>query len=203
MTITKNNRTFDIAIGICFILATLFYATGNGILTNMLATQIITSPLLGIGVILELLNSLAVIALGLLMYHRLKKTNQSILLGYAFSRVIEGVLLIVGSTTALLALTLSDLHAISVVANLHTNFFNVAMLVLGIYSTFFFTYLLKKSIGPKLLMSLGVIAYLATTIYAALSIIFSPEIISILLFIPGGIFELLFPIWLIVKGFKD
>jgi hypothetical protein len=77
------------------------------------------------------------------------------------------------------------------------------MLVLGIYSTFFFTYLFKKSIGPKLLMSLGVIGYLATTIYAALSITFSPETISMLLFIPGGIFELLFPIWLIAKGFKE
>lgn len=197
----NTNRKLEIAAGISFFIATLSYGIGNSMITKSLNIGAFSSTSLSVGILLELINSFAVIAIGLLLFARLKDKNESVMLGYAFSRLAEALLLIVGSMSVLFApIMLGDNKAAMLIQS-HEMFFSIAMLVLGIYSTFFCLYLFKTSNAPKLLMLVGAIGYISTIIYAVINILSLSPSASMMLFAPGAVFEIAFPIWLIAKGF--
>jgi len=197
-----HNRKLEIAIGVSFIIATICYASGSSMVAGALSNPLVNLSALSTGVLLEIGNSIAVIALGVLFLERLKNKNRTLVIGYAITRAIEAVLLMVGSVVTLFALKSSSGETLEGLFVLHEAFFSVAMLVLGIYSTLFFVYLFKESVGPKWLMGLGVLGYLMTSIYALIMIGSGLTINPLILFAPGGIFEILLPLWLIFKGFE-
>ncbi len=199
----KYSRKIEIAIGLSFIIATICYAAGSGMVSSALVAGDVSRQTFGMGVLLEIINSLAVIAIGILMFERFKSYNKTLVTGYVITRAVEAVLLIVGSLIAFLAVEVglgSNLNAIILA---HDLFFGGAMLVLGVYSTIFFFYLFKKSMGPKWMMALGGLGYLLTSVYAVITIVTGFEVNPLILFAPGGIFELLFPILLVFKGIHD
>lgn len=198
----NHNRRMDIAIGLSFIIATIFYASGSGMVTEALTSTVINMRTLLTGVLLEIGNSATVIALGVLFLERFKNKNKTLIIGYAITRAVEAVLLIVGSLFALLALKSSSSEILQVALVLREGFFSAAMLVLGIYSAVFFAYLYKESIGPRWLMGLGVVGYIMTSVYALIMIGTGLTVNPLFLFVPGGIFEIVLPLWLIFKGFN-
>ena len=191
----KKTRVLERFIGVLFILATLTYGIGNQMSVAGLKHNSLTSgQILGMG--LELLNSAIVIGIGVLMFQVLKNYDKSVIKGYVVSRIIEGFLLAVGAIS-ILWITESNLSSIMKFKDLC---FSLAMLSLGAYSLRFFWYLLQNHIAPKWMMMLGIFGYLTLCIYAVQFTIFGEA--SMLLFIPGGVFELFFPIYLILKGYR-
>jgi hypothetical protein len=78
--------------------------------------------------------------------------------------------------------------------------FQIALIALGLGSIPFCYLLYKSELIPRYISVLGFIGYLAVVIGASLEL--SGLNLYMLYYVPGGLFELIFPIWLIVKGFN-
>lgn len=196
MSLRRKYRLLEIATAICFVVATLSYSIGSNIIENQLAQpvefRINHSHILSLGILLELINSIIVIAIGIFLFLRLQQFNRTITIYYVLSRTIEAVMLSLGS----LLILNKNLEPLSI----HNLFFNLAMITLGFCSLILFGFLIKKSIGPKQLFIIGVIGYLALVIYSLINLLSLSQSAPMWLFAPGAIFEVAFPIWLIVKG---
>jgi len=193
----KKHRTQEITAGVCFLLATVSYMAGSGMVEGELAA-IVSKPVpftftLAAGMLLELVNCAAVAVIGVMLYRRLKLQMQSVAFGYMLSRAAEAVLLAVGSFAGLL-------RASGALA-LHGRLLYTGMLILGLYSTIFCAALLKKAIGPRWLLITGAIGYAALAVYAVINLTGACVADPMWLLTPGTAFEIVFPVWLIVKGF--
>ena len=141
--------------------------------------------------LLEFINSAAVVGIGLLLFLILRRYSEGMALGYAGSRIIESVLLLVGALSALLLLTL----------RWHDLTFQMAMIALGVGSLLLCYVLYKFRLVPRAISVLGFVGYIAIFAYGLLEIF--GQNIGLVLFAPGAIFEIAFPLWLIVKGFNE
>ncbi|WP_244937229.1 DUF4386 domain-containing protein [Paenibacillus alginolyticus] len=219
ITMNSNKKTARIA-GVLFLAATAAYILGNGLIESILnvpdyllhvypnKTKVI------VGMLLELINSAAVVGIAITLFPILKKHNETIALGYVAFRVIEAIILIVGALSPLLLISLSkqyieagapDASYFQTIGMLAINgkflTFQLSMIVLGLYSLFFCYLLFKTKLIPRLISVFGLIGYASLLTSALLEIFgYSPGMV---LFLPGALFEIIFPIWLIVKGFKE
>ena len=141
--------------------------------------------------VLEFINSAAVVCIGVLLFPILRRYSEGMALGYAGARIIESVLLIVGALSALLLLTL----------RWHELTFEVAMIALGAGSLLLCYILYTAKLVPRAISVLGFVGYIALFVWGW-SEIFGLNI-GLVLFIPGAIFEIVFPLWLIIKGFNE
>ncbi|MGG4555036.1 DUF4386 domain-containing protein [Paenibacillus sp. FSL W8-0186] len=211
-------RTNEKIIGTLFLLATAVFMIGSALIESNLAQtdylahifpnrmQVVT------GLFLELVNSAAVVGISVLLFPLLKHHSEFTALGYFSSRIIESVLLVLGTISPLVLITLSEAYIAGggISHASHTELgnliikgqemtFELAMLMLGIGSVMFCCLLYRKKLIPKSLSLLGIAGYIALMASSCLTIIgFEPGFV---LFIPGGIFEIIFPVWLIIKGF--
>jgi hypothetical protein len=167
-----------------------------------------------IGVLLQFVNCAAVVGIGVVLFPILRKFSEAIALGYVVTRIFDCAFLVAGGigTLSLIALSQETIHA-----GTHNASYSLtlgALLVEGSYTTYLvgmialglgslpFCYLLYRSrLIPRSMSVLGLIGY------AALLIGSSFELFGLNLYmihyVPGAIFELILPIWLIVKGFNS
>jgi hypothetical protein len=190
-----TNRKIAIAVGVLFFAATASYSVGNALIASALeAPDDLLDPNIAqirVGVLLEFINSAAVVGIGVLLFPILREYSEGIALGYAGSRIIESVLLLVGALSALLLLTL-EWHDLA---------FQMAMIVLGAASLLLCYILYRFRLVPRAISVLGFVGYIAIFAYGWLEI--SGQSIGLVLFIPGAVFEIVFPLWLIIKGFNE
>jgi len=196
-------------IGALFILAMLAYMPGSELVASSLDSanrfNNINTSQLYIGIMLEFINSAVVVGIASLLFPILKKINEWVAVAYAASRIIESILLIICSVCALL-LPLIGPEAVDTAGYTILKFrellFQMAMISLGAGSIAFCCTLYNGKLAPGSLSILGIIGYIALFISGWLNI-FGFGKISTILFIPGAIFEIGFPIWLFIKGFAD
>lgn len=211
---TRNARI----VGALFLIATVAYILGSGMLKSILnapdylvhvypnASQVI------IGVLLEYVDAAAVVGIGVLLFPILKKHSETIALGYVATRILECALLVVGGigTLSLIALSQETIQAASpmassaltsalLVAGSHTAYL-VAMSTLGLGSLPFCYLLYRSRLIPRSMAVLGLLGYAALLVGTLLEL-FGIDL-HMVHYLPGGLFELILPIWLIVKGFK-
>jgi hypothetical protein len=184
-------------VGVLFLAAFLTYGIGN-----LIATGIVDSDdrgdstgLFVTGIALMLLNSAAVIGIGILMFPILRAQSKAIASGYLGTRIFEGVVLAIG-VVSLIVLTSS--HAIDANAACY----NVAEAGLGIGSLSFCALLFRTALVPRRLAAWGFIGY-ACFAAGNLLELFGVAGAAIIAAIPGGLFELTFAIWLIARGFAS
>jgi len=217
----NTNRKTARIVGLLFITATvassLSFAifdpilNAPDILVNVSAniTQVI------IGVLLLLIDCAAVVAIPVMLVPIFKKHNEALALGYVGARIIESVILIVGTIILLSLLTLSqeyvqaaapDASYFQTLGTLLLAVYEWALLV-GIMIVFSLTalilnYLLYQSeLIPRWLSVWGLIG--ATLLLAVgLLEIFGFNLTEILS-IPIALQEMVFAVWLIVKGFNS
>jgi hypothetical protein len=217
----NSNRKTARLIGVLFLTATVAYMLGNGLIESILndpdylihvypnKTKVI------LGMLLELINSAAVIGIAIMLYPILKKHNENIALGYVAFRIIEAIILIVGAISPLLLIALSQefieagappdasyFQTIGMLAIKGKDLaFQMAMIVLGLYSLLFCYLLYQSKLIPRLLSVIGFIGYASLVTSALLEVFgYSP---GMYLFLPGALFEIILPIWLIIKGFNS
>jgi hypothetical protein len=218
----STNTTARI-IGVLYLLSTSSFLIGaillepainnSDYLVNLYPTNKIR---LSAGVLLQLVNDAAIVGIGVLLFGVLKRHNENIALWVLSTRIIESVILVVGGMSLLLLLTISQEYikagsadasypALGALAKKWNYWsFEIAMLALGL-GGFFLCYLLYTSkLVPRLISLLGFIGY--PILFAKMSLDVLGYTTGMNLFLASGIlvglFELIFPIWLLAKGFN-
>lgn len=205
--------------GVLFLAATAFYMLGNSLIESIvndpdyLHVVYLQKNQVILGMLLELLNSAAIVGIAIVLFPILKKHNETIALGYVAFRVMEAIILIVGAISPLLLILLSKEYIeagspadsyFQTIGKLAIEWkdlaFQLAMIVLGLYSLLVCYLLFQSRIIPRSLSVLGFIGYASLLINALLWIFGYRS--GMILFLPGALFEIILPIWLIVKGFN-
>lgn len=176
-------RTTARIVGILLLAAFVLYGVGNSLATT--ASGIPSS----IGLVMMMLNSVAVIAIGALMLPILRPHAPAIATGYLATRIFEGTFLAVGTIALIVGAASTNVVA-----------YNVAMAGLGLGSLFFCFALYRFRIAPRPLAIWGFVGYASFAAGSLLELggMAGAGLVSA---IPGGLFEIAFGIWLIVRGF--
>ena len=211
-------RSTAIAVGVLFLVATAAYIAGSGLIAAALAAPDHLAHLNGtqvrLGVLLECVDAAAVVAIGVLLFPILRRYSEAAALGYAGSRIIESGLILVSVLGALLLPTLSreylragpaeaaHLQTLETLARAWYDLaFQLAMVVLGVGSLLLCSLLYTFRLVPRVLAVLGVVGYVAL-FASGWSALFGSNL-GLVLYAPGAIFEVVFPLWLIIKGFNE
>ena len=171
-------------IGTLFLLAFLLYGIGR----NLFESEVFAQKYIGVSLIIT--NSVVVFFIGVFLRKTLIKYNVLVGNAYFISRVIEAI--------ALVSIVLNLIPKLSI--SMDYGYF-IAMLVLGIGSIPMCFILFKNEIIPKWLALWGMIGY------AVFAFGFLMELVgkewSMYFLILGGLWEITFAIWLIIKGGRN
>jgi len=171
-------------VGLLFILAFLAYGVGRSLFESGNATEQY------IGSFLIVANSMIVLLIGVLLRKTLLRYNEIVGNSYLITRVFEAI--------ALASIVLSLIPSFQISNDVG---YFLAMLVLGLGSIPMCIVLYKHEIVPKWLALWGACGY------AILAFGFFMELLgknwSMYLLAPGGLWEVTFAIWLIIKGGRE
>jgi hypothetical protein len=207
-------------VGGLILTATATYALGTGLVGAILDAPDYLADVypnriqMIVGVLLQLVKCAAVVGIGVLLFPILRKYSEAIAIGYVVTRIFDCAFLAVGGIATLSLIALSQETIQAGTQNASYSLTLGALLVEGSYTAYLvgmialglgslpFCYLLYRSrLIPRAMSVLGLIGY------AALLIGSSIELFGLNLYmvhyVPGGLFELVLPIWLIVKGFNS
>lgn len=188
-----------------FLVTTTSFIVGNSLLEAALespaAFQTMRTQVL-LGGLLEIVNSLGVFLIAVMLFKTLWQHSQIVALSYLGFRLIETILLSIGTANALLPLQLAGgtdfIGVLTVARAWHGLSFDIAMVFLGIGSLMLCHLMLRARLVPAWLAVLGLLGYGLLMTSVLLELIGAPE--NTLLFLPGAAFEIVFPIWLFAKG---
>jgi hypothetical protein len=190
----KSIRKIAVIVGLLFLVSTLTFMIGSNLIQSFLVDETQNKSLLILGVILEIICGVAVVVIGVLMFPILKLFNKRLALGYVIFRVIECTIIIVGGIYLLSLLKLMWKY-------------EMIIFVFTALGGLIFSYLLYLSkLIPRYLSGLGILGYAILFLGAALNMFGLLNIkdgAGMLIYLPGGLFELFLPIWLFIKGFNS
>ena len=222
----NSDRKTAVVVGVLFIVATaapIMTAPFVGFLGGGIIGEPIPDYLVNvsanerqviIGMLIELIWALAVVGIPVMLFPILKKHNEALALGFFGLRFIEAISTIVGSIGLLTLLTLSQEFVEAGVPGA-SHFQSIGTLLLAVrdwafligsgliwsLSALILNYLLYQSkLVPRWLSVWGFVG--ATLSFAN----YLPQFLGIdsieILFLPIAVQEIVFAVWLIVKGFK-
>ena len=190
----KSTKRIAVIVGLLFLVSTLTFMIGSNLIRSFLIDISKNKSPLFLGVILEIICGVAVVGIGVLMFPILKLFNKRLAFVYVIFRIIECTIIIVGGTYLLSLLEFMWKYEMII----------FAFTALG---GLIFSYLLYLSkLVPRYLSGLGIIGYLMLFLGVVLDMFSFFNIndgAGMLLYLPGGLFELFFPIWLFLKGFNS
>lgn len=219
--ITKTFRKTAIIVGLLFIIATVtailsLIFLGSTLETSELLTTVADNETQVIAAsIFELILAASLVVIGFMIYPVLKSHKESLALGYFSIRLIETVLIIIGTLSLLSLFTLSQEYPAG-----FSNFENIGILLIAIRDwssviagLIFFGFgsqilnyqLYMSKLVPRWLSSWGLVgATLITTygIFGLLGVDTQVASVASLLAAPIAVQEMVFAGWLIVKGFN-
>ena len=190
----KSTRKNAALVGILFLTATITFMIGSGLIRSFFIDENPNKTSLVIGVLLEIACGVAVVGVGVLMFPILKMFNKRLALGYVIFRIIECAIIIAGG---IYMLSLSRLM---------WKYEMILFLFTGLGGLIFSYLLYQSNLIPRLLSVLGIIGYAMLSIGVLLDMLgyfYMNTDAGMLLYIPGGLFELFLPIWLFIKGFNS
>ncbi|WP_085296723.1 DUF4386 domain-containing protein [Cognaticolwellia mytili] len=165
-------------------------------------------------VLLEFINSAAVVGIAIVIYPIVKQYNERIALGYVAFRLIEAVMLLIGAVALLSMMRLSKelvettvnnvehLHTMATVLRAERYYdFQMGMIPLAMCGFILCITFYQYRLVPRLLSGLGLLGYFALLLKILFDF-FDVSLGGALLYIPGALFEFILPLWLIVKGFN-
>ena len=217
---TENTFRKSCTLGILFLLPLITYGLGNGLVMSSVESAGHLSDVYNnrfqvmAGGILMFVNSVTVMFVGIIIYPLLARFNKTVALAYLGCRMLEAVVLAVGIVSLLSLIGIGEKYNNTVtpdVTHLETLFtlctgihfyaYQLAMLALGLGSVAFFRLLYKNMCVPPILSLLGITGYILLMVGALLELFGYG--VGVMLSLPGGLFELIFGVWLIfVEPFK-
>lgn len=220
----STRRTATI-VGLLFLIQTIAFIIAEQLFTGILKRPDYLTGIsadanaLTVGVLLAFVSGVAVVSIAILMFPLLKQTSEPLALGYVGERVIELVLqiffymaaplLIVAVGAGLRDGTVSSAVSQSlgpVLKAAHDVGIVVLYLVTSVGGTVFAFLLYRSRLVPRSLAVLGLIGYAILLIGCVLNLFGVTDVTQgagLLAVLPGGLFELILPIVLLVKGFSD
>ena len=190
----KSTKRIAVIVGLLFLVSTLTFMIGSNQIRSFLIDVSQNKSPLFLGVILEIICGVAVVGIGVLMFPILKLFKKRLALGYVIFRIIECTIIIVGG-----------IYLLSLLEFMWK--YEMIIFVFTALGGLIFSYLLYLSkLVPRYLSGLGIIGYLMLFLGVVLdmfSIININDGAGMLLYLPGGFFELFLPIWLFIKGFNS
>ena len=169
-----------------------------------------------IGVVLELINGIAVIGIAVMMFPIFRKHDEALALGYVALRIIEAVVVIAAAVIPLSLVALSQEYLEMGAPD--TSQFQIlgssllasrafwASVMLGIFfglAALLFYYLLYRSkLVPRWLSGWGFIAVVLVLIWNLLELFGISVSFGMILALPMILNEIVLAIWLIIKGFN-
>ena len=188
-----SQRKTAIAVGILFFVQMFTYMLGTSSIQAFENGETTARPTMG--VLLEMLSGLAIVAIGFLMYPVLKQVDRRLAVWYPVLRVVEFA---VSAACGVYLLT-----QLQVVPNNHLWVYiptGIGGLIL--------TYLLFVSrLVPRPIAVLGIVGYASLLLGVLLDLLGVLDLVTgagLVLVAPGGLFEfVVLPIWLIAKGFSS
>jgi hypothetical protein len=189
----NSTKRIAVIVGLLFLVSTLTFMIGSNQIRSFLIDVSQNKSPLFLGVILEIICGVAVVGIGVLMFPILKLFNKRLALGYVIFRIIECTIIIVGG-----------IYLLSLLEFMWK--YEKIIFVFTALGGLIFSYLLYLSkLVPRYLSGLGIIGYLMLFLGVVLdmfSIFNINDGAGMLLYLPGGLFELFLPIWLFIKGFN-
>ncbi len=206
--------------GALILTATATYMLGSGLVGSIpdspdfLAEVYANGRKMTVGVLLQFACAAAVVGVGAALLPVLRKHGEVTALGYAATRVIECVCLLAGGLVTLSLVALGreamesgtgeaaySLALGAVLAEGSNTAYLIAMAALGLGSLPFCYLLYRARLIPRPMAILGLTGY-AALLAGSLLEVFGYDL-AMIHYAPGGLFELIFPIWLIFKGFDS
>ena len=189
----KSTRKIAVFVGVLFLTATVTFATGSGLIRSFFIDENPNKTSLIMGVLLEIACGVAVVGIGVLMFPILKVFNKKLALGYVVFRIIECAIIIGGGMYILFLLKLMWKYEM------------ILFLFTGLGGLIISYLLYQSQLVPRLLSVLGIIGYAMLSVGVLLDLLgyfYMNSDAGMLLYIPGGLFELFLPVWLFIKGFN-
>jgi hypothetical protein len=171
-----------------------------------------------IATLISFILGFAIVGIAVFLFPILKKHNEPLALGYVSIRTAEFAILLVWSISPLLLITLSqeyikagdpdasNFQTLGAVLIALRHWAWRSVYILNGVLTLTLAYLLYQSrLVPRPISVLGLIGGAVLLLGTALDMFGLIDIdqgAGLLVVLPGGLFELILPIWLIVKGFN-
>jgi hypothetical protein len=217
---TDTNRRTAVLVGALFLIATATFILSNALITpllgphNILGAIASNSQRMIAATLIGLIEGVATVGIALALYPILKRQHPALALGYAGMRIAELAIAAVGfGLGGLLLVTLSGTAANGANSELGTVL--VALRHWTIMLVYVYTavggvmlsyMLLRTRLVPRGFSVLGLIGYPALLLAAVLDMLGIVDTVGgagLIGLVPGGLFELLLPIWLIARGFNS
>lgn len=198
---TRNDETYDptsrraaVTAGVLFLTATVTFLIGDTLIMDSFspADGATTWPL-PVGVALQALCALAGAGIGVALFGVLSRSSRRLATGYLAFRCLEGLAILAIGAYVLATTSLVPSYEILIYG-----FTGVAGLLLS-------SILLRTRLVPGWLSWLGIIGYVAILLAIPATLLDIATLDSgagMLLYVPGGLFELLLPVLLISRGFR-
>jgi hypothetical protein len=168
-----------------------------------------------VGMLIELIYALAVVGIISTLFPILKKHNEALALGFFSLRFIEAIIMMIHSLILLSLLTLSQEYAAAgmpdgsyfqttgtlFLAAREWAFLIGSGLVWSLSALILNVLLYQKKLIPRWLSGWGIVG--ATLSFAAYMLQFFSINLTEFLYLPIGVQEMVFALWLIVKGIKS
>ncbi len=217
---TVSYRKTAVIVGALFLTAMVTYLVGASLIDSFISSQDYLTEVAAnettviIGVLLELVNVVAVIGIAVFMFPILKKQHEALALSYVAFRILEAAILIVAVVSPLLLIALSQAY-LAAGAVEATNFQTFGTLFITarahlsglLLSVFFslgalvFYYLLYQTkLVPRWLSAWGLIAVVLVLTWNLLETFGISFNVGIIFGLPIILNEIFLGIWLIVKG---
>ena len=215
-----KERKISIIIGSLFLISTTSFLFGDRFVAEVLRNPEYlkntypNTQKVALGTILQFINNMAVIGIGLMFLPILRRYNPNAAFGYLITRIVEATLLFVSAICILAIIPLSKQYLQAAAGDLthfetfglllkHMKYkgFQIAMVALG-FGSFFLCYVLYQTkLVPRFFSILGFIGYTALLVKVFAELL-GYQVGGSILYIPGALFEFLMPLWLLIKGFN-
>jgi hypothetical protein len=206
-------------IGALFLAGFIVYGVGFGLVTSVigkpdfLSTISVHKTTLVLGAFLMLLNTVVDVGKGVLFFPILENHGKRTALAYLAALTVQVVLLDIGVLCLLMIVPLGQ-YAVDIVGastawatalgalltQSNTMAYQIGQATLGVGGIFLCSLLFRTRLIPRVLSAWGLIGYVIHVAGAIAEIFGIP--ISLMLLIPGGLFELALGFWLLIKGFQ-
>jgi Domain of unknown function (DUF4386) len=213
------NRGAAVLVGALFLISTATFIVSNVLITPLLASHNVlaavadNSQVMIAATLVGLIEGVATVGIALALYPILKRQHPALALGYAGMRIAELAIAAVGlGLGGLLLVTLSGTAARDASSELGAVLVALrhwTVMLVYIYTAIggvMLSYmLLRTRLVPRGFSVLGLIGYPALFLAAVLDMLGVVDTVGglgLVGLVPGGLFELLLPMWLIAKGFN-
>jgi hypothetical protein len=215
-------RRTAVLVGAFFLIAMVTYLLGASIIESVLGAPDFLSNLpanrtqVVIGVLLELINCLAVVGIAATIYPLFRKHNEALAIGYVAFRIIEVAVLVIAALSPMVVLSLGQDYLSAgagdaaqfqllgrVLISARSNLTGMLLTVFFALGALMFYYFLYQSrLVPRWLSGWGLIAAILVLVWNMLEA-FGISISAGLIFgLPIILNEITLGIWLIAKGFN-